>query len=45
MPKTTKPITKPTTKPMTKSALPILDFVARNYMNCNSRATRDALYA
>lgn len=33
------------TKSMTKSALPILDFVSRNYMNFNSRATRDALYA
>ncbi|MSR33975.1 MAG: deoxyhypusine synthase [Phycisphaerales bacterium] len=30
---------------MTKSALPILDFVSRNYMNFNARATRDALYA
>ena len=38
-------MTKLMTKPMTKSALPILDFVSRNYMNFNSRATRDALYA
>ena len=33
----------PVAKP--KSSLPILDFVSRNYMNFNSRAMRDALFA
>ena len=30
---------------MSTHALPILDFVARNYKNFNSRSTRDALFA
>ena len=30
---------------MAKAALPILEFVVRNYRNFNSRATRDALFA
>jgi deoxyhypusine synthase len=30
---------------MATTALPILEFVARNYRNFNSRATRDALFA
>jgi len=30
---------------MPKTSLPILQFVASNYRNFNSRATRDALYA
>ncbi len=31
--------------PTPKSSLPILDFISHNYMNFNSRAMRDALFA